>query len=127
MENAKLNSYKLNSYRCELMKEVKNSRFWMETPGLSSGIQVFAGTASNTIWSGSNGTSAISQSLEKIDLWKLEFYLLDKIQKGVPSGPTVHQEVSVIVEVVRRMRAAREGMSPLGMSVKDLVEKGRER
>jgi hypothetical protein len=31
------------------------------------------------------------------------------------------------VEVARRMRAARAAMEPLGMSVKDLVEAGRER
>jgi hypothetical protein len=30
-------------------------------------------------------------------------------------------------EVAKRMRAAREAMTPLGMSVKDLVESGRER
>ena len=58
--------------------------------------------------------------------------------------PTVHREVPVAivfledvavetqgrrhqVEAARRMRAAREAMAPLGMSVKDLVEEGRER
>lgn len=58
--------------------------------------------------------------------------------------PTVHREVPVAivfledvlieteknqnqVEVAKRMRVAREAMSPLGMSVKDLVERGRER
>lgn len=58
--------------------------------------------------------------------------------------PTVHREVPIAivfledvaveaqgrghqVEVARRMRAAREAMSPLGVSVKDLVEEGRER
>jgi hypothetical protein len=30
-------------------------------------------------------------------------------------------------EVAKRMRTAREAMIPLGMSVKDLVEAGRER
>jgi hypothetical protein len=32
-----------------------------------------------------------------------------------------------LVEVAKRMRAARDAMSPLGISVKDLVEAGRER
>lgn len=58
--------------------------------------------------------------------------------------PTVHREVPVAiifledvsdetqkrqnqVEIAKRMRAAREAMLPLGMSVKDLVEEGRER
>jgi hypothetical protein len=31
------------------------------------------------------------------------------------------------IEVARRMRAARDTMLPLGISVKDLVEQGRER
>jgi hypothetical protein len=31
------------------------------------------------------------------------------------------------IEVAERMRAAREAMSPLGVPVSDLVEKGRER
>ena len=31
------------------------------------------------------------------------------------------------VEIARRMRLARDAMAPLGMSVKDLVEEGRER
>lgn len=109
------------------MKEVKTSRFWMETSGLSSEIQAFVGTASNVIWSVPSGTSAIPPSLEKIDLQKLEFYPLDKVQRDVPSVSTVYREAPVIVEVARRMRAAREAMSPLGISVKDLVEKGRER
>jgi hypothetical protein len=30
-------------------------------------------------------------------------------------------------EIARRMRAARDAMEPLGMSVKDLIEEGRER
>jgi hypothetical protein len=58
--------------------------------------------------------------------------------------PEVHQEVPVAIifledipleaqrsqdqiEVAARMRAAREAMLPLGISVKDLVEEGRER
>lgn len=57
--------------------------------------------------------------------------------------PTVDQEVPVAiiflegvsgkterrqhqVEIAKRMRAAREVMPPLGISVKDLVEEGRE-
>jgi hypothetical protein len=31
------------------------------------------------------------------------------------------------IEIAERMRAAREAMPPLGMSIKDLVEEGRER
>jgi hypothetical protein len=31
------------------------------------------------------------------------------------------------IEVAKRMRAARDAMPPLGISVKDLVEQGRER
>ena len=66
--------------------------------------------------------------------------------KVLPSEPLppVNHEVSVAIvfweemntkqearshlrEIARRMRAAREAMPPLEMSVKDLVEAGRER
>jgi hypothetical protein len=33
----------------------------------------------------------------------------------------------LLVEIARRMRAARDAMPPLGMSVKGLIEAGRER
>jgi len=53
--------------------------------------------------------------------------------------PPVHREVPVAIifledilpqeqtEIAKRMRNARDRMAPLGMSVKDLVEQGRER
>ncbi len=58
--------------------------------------------------------------------------------------PTVHREVPIAIvfledvaveaqgrehqaEAAKRMHAAREAMSPLDVSVKDLVEEGRER
>lgn len=65
--------------------------------------------------------------------------------KVLPSEPLpqVNREVTVAIvfledpgitppvrsqyEIARRMRAAREKMPPLSMSVKDLVEEGRER
>lgn len=65
--------------------------------------------------------------------------------KVLPSEPLprVNREVTVVIvfwedvttdhsarsqyEIARRMRAARETMPPLNMSVKDLVEDGRER
>jgi hypothetical protein len=69
-----------------------------------------------------------------------------KIFSALPSEPLpqVQREVSVAiifleevalgadqrqlqVEVARRMRAARDAMPPLGMSVKELIEAGRER
>ena len=37
------------------------------------------------------------------------------------------QRLSQQVEIAKRMRAARDAMAPLGVSVKDLVEEGRER
>lgn len=69
-----------------------------------------------------------------------------KVFKPLPSEkvPLVHREVPVAIlfleditagnerkqrqaEIAARMRAARAMMAPLGMSVKDLVEAGRER
>jgi hypothetical protein len=69
-----------------------------------------------------------------------------KIFKALPGEPvpSVRREVPVAiiflenvavearrrlrqVEIARRMRAARVAMEPLGVSVKDLVEAGRER
>jgi hypothetical protein len=69
-----------------------------------------------------------------------------KTVKVLPTEPmpAVHGEVPVAIifledvsdelkgkqrsgEVAKRMRTAREAMIPLGMSVKDLVEAGRER
>jgi len=69
-----------------------------------------------------------------------------KTFKALPTElvPVVHGEVPIaivfledvsaqreprqhLVAVANRMRAAREAMTPLGMSVKDLVEAGRER
>lgn len=59
---------------------------------------------------------------------------LPNVQWEVPVAIIFLEDVSVEtqkrqhqIEVARRMRAAREAMSPLGMSVKDLVEEGRDR
>lgn len=59
---------------------------------------------------------------------------LPNIQGEVPVAIIFLEDVSVEVqkrqhqiEVARQMRAAREAMPPLEMSVKDLVEEGRER
>lgn len=61
----------------------------------------------------------------------LPFEPLPEVEKEIPVAivfledvPTLRQDPQ---EVARRMRAARERMQPLGVSVKDLVEEGRER
>jgi len=59
---------------------------------------------------------------------------LPKIERAVPVAIVFLEEVSTEeqlrqyqTEAAKRMRAAREAMSPLGVSVKDLVEQGRDR
>jgi hypothetical protein len=59
---------------------------------------------------------------------------LPQVQGDVPVAIIFLEEVSFKadkrqyqVEVARRMRAARDAMPPLGMSVKELIEAGRER
>jgi hypothetical protein len=59
---------------------------------------------------------------------------LPRVQREVPVAIVFLEEVSPEadrrkhqVEVARRMRAARDAMPPLGMSVKELIEAGRER
>ena len=59
---------------------------------------------------------------------------LPQVQRQVPVAIVFLEEVSPAadrhqrqVEVARRMRAARDAMPPLGMSVKELIEAGRER
>jgi hypothetical protein len=59
---------------------------------------------------------------------------LPRVQRKVPVAIVFLEEVSPEVdrrqrqvEVARRMRAARDAMAPLGMSVKELIEAGRER
>ena len=59
---------------------------------------------------------------------------LPRVQRDVPVAIVFLEEVSPAadrrqrhVEVARRMRAARDAMPPLGMSVKELIEAGRER
>jgi hypothetical protein len=59
---------------------------------------------------------------------------LPQVQRAIPVAIVFLEEVSLAadhrqhqVEVARRMRAARDAMAPLGMSVKELVEAGRER
>jgi hypothetical protein len=59
---------------------------------------------------------------------------LPRVQREVPVAIVFLEEVSLEVdrrqhqvEVARRMRAARDAMPPLGMSVKELIEAGRER
>jgi len=59
---------------------------------------------------------------------------LPRVQREVPVAIVFLEEVSPEadrrqrqVEVARRMRAARDVMPPLGMSVKELIEAGRER
>jgi hypothetical protein len=56
------------------------------------------------------------------------------VQRDMPVAIIFLDEVSLEadkclhqVEVARRMRAARDAMPPLGMSVKELIEAGRER
>ena len=59
---------------------------------------------------------------------------LPQVQRAVPVAIIFLEEVALgadqhhqQVEVARRMRAARDAMPPLGMSVKELIEAGRER
>jgi len=59
---------------------------------------------------------------------------LPQVQRDMPVAIIFLEEVSLEankrqhqVEVARRMRAARDAMPPLGMSVKELIEPGRER
>ena len=59
---------------------------------------------------------------------------LPQVQREIPVAIVFSEEVSLEAdqrqhqeEVARRMRAARDSMPPLGMSVKELVEAGRER
>ena len=59
---------------------------------------------------------------------------LPQVQRDMPVAIIFLEEVSLEeakrpyqVEVARRMRAARDAMPPLGMSVKELIEAGRER
>ena len=44
------------------------------------------------------------------------------LEEAAPEADRRHQ-----IEVARRMRAARDAMPPLGVSVKELIEAGRER
>ena len=59
---------------------------------------------------------------------------LPLVEREVPVAIVFLEEVSPAadrrqrqVEVARHMRAARDAMPPLGMSVKELIEAGRER
>ena len=59
---------------------------------------------------------------------------LPQVQRDVPVAIIFLEEISLEadkrehqVEVARRMRAARDAMSPLGMRVKELIEAGHER
>jgi hypothetical protein len=59
---------------------------------------------------------------------------LPQVQRDMPVAIIFLEEVSLEedkrqhqVEVARRMRTARDAMPPLGMSVKELIEAGRER
>jgi len=59
---------------------------------------------------------------------------LPEVQGEVPVAVVFLKEVSLEeggsqsqLEVARRMRTARNAMSPLGVRVKDLIEAGRER
>jgi len=59
---------------------------------------------------------------------------LPLVEREVPVAIVFLEEVSPAadqrqrqVEVARRMRAARDAMPPLGVSVKELIEAGRER
>jgi hypothetical protein len=59
---------------------------------------------------------------------------LPHVQRDMPVAIIFLEEVSLEedkrqhqVEVARRMRTARDAMPPLGMSVKELIEAGRER
>jgi hypothetical protein len=59
---------------------------------------------------------------------------LPRVQRDVPVAIVFLEEVlpetdsrQHQIEVARRMRAARDTMPPLGVSVKELIEEGRER
>jgi len=59
---------------------------------------------------------------------------LPQVQRDMPVAIIFLEEVSLEadrrphqVEVAKRMRAARDAMPPLGISVKELIEAGRER
>jgi hypothetical protein len=59
---------------------------------------------------------------------------LPQVQRDMPVAIIFLEEVPLEedkrqhqVEVARRMRTARDAMPPLGMSVKELIEAGRER
>jgi hypothetical protein len=59
---------------------------------------------------------------------------LPRVQRDVPVAIIFLEEVlpetdsrQHQIEVARRMRAARDTMPPLGVSVKELIEEGRER
>jgi hypothetical protein len=59
---------------------------------------------------------------------------LPRVQRNVPVAIIFLEEVlpetdsrQHQIEVARRMRAARDTMPPLGVSVKELIEEGRER
>lgn len=64
---------------------------------------------------------ALEARIQEID--KAIHELLQEIQQMKEINPENSQQV----EIARRMRLAREAMAPLGMSVKELVEEGRER
>jgi len=59
---------------------------------------------------------------------------LPQVQREIPVAIVFLEEISPEadrrqhqVEIAHRMRAARDAMPPLGMSVKELIEAGRER
>jgi hypothetical protein len=59
---------------------------------------------------------------------------LPQVQRDMPVAIIFLEEVSLEaderqhqIEAARRMRAARDAMSPLGVSVKELIEAGRDR
>jgi len=59
---------------------------------------------------------------------------LPEVQREIPVAIVFLEEVSSAAdtcqhqrEIARHMRAARDAMPPLGMSVKELIEAGRER
>ena len=59
---------------------------------------------------------------------------LPQVQREIPVAILFLEEVALAadhrqhqVEVAKRMHAARDAMPPLGMSVKELIEAGRER
>jgi hypothetical protein len=59
---------------------------------------------------------------------------LPEVQQEVPVAIIFLEDIPIEtqrrqdqIEIAERMRSAREAMPPLGISVKDLVEEGRER